>query len=155
MTGDGGWWMVDVLANADTQVSGAWVLELIAKIFAGVAILIGAAWAAYRKGQATPTMSATIKPPVPTITIREDEQWATQPDLEEHVQRTDKQFSEVWQAIQAERGIARTALGRIHERLDTQSGVTAKLQGSVDEVAKNVDRLLDLAMNPNKPRTGR
>ena len=47
--------MIELLAQtADTQVSGAWVLELVLKIFSGLGILFAAMWAAYKRGQKNP-----------------------------------------------------------------------------------------------------
>lgn len=145
--------MLSILADAtppDPMISGNWIIGVIGAIAAGIALVIGK-----RQGRAeTQENQVTLKKPIPTLTTREESQWATMPDLDDHIARTEKQLASVWEAIQMERGIARTALGRIHDRLDTQSKVTATLQGSVEEVGKNVGRLLDLALN-RKPPTGR
>lgn len=68
------WWGVAMMANAvpDAQISGTWVLELVTKIFGGLAVLAGAVWAAYKKGQKAPATetTATLKEPVPEIPTR-------------------------------------------------------------------------------------
>jgi hypothetical protein len=112
-------------------------------------IAIAAVVKSYRAGiqKGAASTETTIKKPVPTVTIREEAQWATKPELDAHVDQTREHFKEVWDAIQTERGIARTALSRIHERLDVQAKVTATMQGAVEQVGKNVDRLLNLALN--------
>ncbi len=68
--------MLDLLTLAaaaapDPQISGAWVLELVAKIFVGIAVLIGAAWAAWKKAEARfrPKGDVTIQAPIPPITV--------------------------------------------------------------------------------------
>ena len=76
--------MIELLASAvDPQLSGSWVLQLVAKLFAGFAILIGAAYAAYKKGQANAPTSTerTLKSPVPTVTIKTEPVWASREEL--------------------------------------------------------------------------
>ena len=137
------------VVNGDPMVSGKVVIGIIGALTTGAAAIIGKVLG---QKQGETSREVTLKKPVPTVVTREEPQWATKPDLDDHIDRTDKQFGEVWQAIQAERGIARTALGRIHERLDAQSMATATLQGSVEEVGKNVSLLLSRALN-QKPGT--
>jgi hypothetical protein len=147
---------MELMANAgggdDLMISGKWLIALAVAVIPA----LGAVWIkAKALGQKeAQEASVTVKKPVPTVTIREEAQWATRPELEDHIERSDKQFCEIWQAIQAERGIARTALSRIHERLDNQTTATATLQGTVDEVKGTVAKLLDLALG-KKPQTGR
>lgn len=146
--------MTQLLANTppqpDFMISGNWLLGAIIAVIP----ILGAVWIKAKQAGRTEAQEAsvTVKKPVPTVTIREEPHWATKPDLDDHIDRTDKQFGEIWQAIQQERGIARTALSRIHERLDQQTTATATLQGSVEEVGKNVTLLLSRALNP-KPGT--
>jgi hypothetical protein len=143
------WWpMMAQVATEDFQISGKWLIALLVAIIP----VVGGVWLKGKSsGKSEVENAVTLKKPVPTIVTREEEAWATKPDLEDHIERTEKQIHDIWEAIQAERGIARTALGRIHERLDVQTKVTAMLQGSVEEVGKNVDRLLDLALNRKPP----
>lgn len=44
--------LAQVTAAADPQISGAWVLELVAKIFGGLAVVVAAVYAGYKKGDA-------------------------------------------------------------------------------------------------------
>ncbi len=145
------YFLAEVVA-ADTQISGNWVLELVAKLFLGLGVLFTAVWAAYKKGQ-TNQSEVTIKQPVPTVETREAVTFAARNDLDDHIDRTDKSLTELWDAIDGERKIARDALGKIHRRLDEQSTATAKVQGTVDEVKSNVGKLLDLALAPKRPGT--
>jgi hypothetical protein len=105
----------------------------------------------YKEQGAREALSRTVTIADQPVSFTQTAAPASQNDLDEHIARTDKQISSIWEAIQTERGIARTALSRIHERLDMQSKVTATLQGSVEEVGKNVGRLLDLALNRKPP----
>jgi hypothetical protein len=111
-------------------------------------VVVGKIWEKKR----AESRDVTIKKPVPTVVTREEPAWATRPELVEHVERTEKQVAEVWDAIQTERGIAREALSRIHARLDMQSNATASLQGTVNEVKGSVGRLLDLALQRKAQR---
>ncbi len=138
-------------ANQGRGGDGVWLS--VAAITAIGAAVIGIV-KAFKAGEAKGKISQefTLKKPVPTVMTREEPAWATKPELEDHIERTDKHFEEIWDAIQGERGIARTALSRIHERIDEQSLATAKVQGTVDEVKSNVSKLLDLALQ-RKPGT--
>lgn len=143
--------MIELIANAAGEMlSGDWVLKLVGAMFTGAALILGRLWG--RKE--SETREVTLKKPVPTVVTREEPQWATRPDLDDHEARTKAEFSEVWKAIDGERKIARDALGNIHKRLDNQSTATATLQGTVNEVKDNVGKLLDLALH-RKPPTGR
>lgn len=134
---------------AETGGDMGWVITLvtgvIAAVFAGVSGLIYGNRTGKKEAEGR---DVTLKKPVPTFQVREEQPFATRPELVAYIERTDDEVKSIWEAIQAERGVARTALARIHERIDNQSQVTAKLQGSVDEVGKNVRLLLDRAVNP-------
>jgi hypothetical protein len=140
-------------AKPDFMISGNWLIGALVVLIP----VIGGVWLKGRdvgRRLGENAREVTLKKPVPTVVTREEAAWATKPDLDEHINRTDKHFAEVWDAIQGERGIARVALGRIHERIDEQSLATARVQGTVDEVKSNVGKLLDLALN-RKPGTQR
>jgi hypothetical protein len=145
--------VIDFFAQVPTedfQISGKWLIAVLVAIIP----VIGGVWLKGKSsGKNEVENAVTLKKPVPTILTREEPAWATKPELVEHIERTERQIHDIWEAIQSERGIARTALSRIHERLDIQTKVTATLQGSVEEVSKNVSRLLDIAMNRKPPGT--
>ena len=117
-------------------------------------IAIAAVVKAYRSGvqKGASTTETTIKKPVPTVTIREEAQWATKPDLDDHIERTDKHFAEVWNRFESERGVARDSANNLHRRLDKQSEATAAVQASLNEVKETTGKLLDIALN-RKPGT--
>lgn len=146
--------MVSWMAAAAPTGGGDGVWLSVAAITAIGAAVIGVI-KAFKAGEAKGKISQefTLKKPVPTVMTREEPAWATKPELEDHITRTDRHFQEVWDAIQGERGIARTALGQIHKRIDEQSLATAKVQGTVDEVKSNVSKLLDLALQRKPPGT--
>lgn len=131
-------------AAPDDSVSGKVVIGIIGAITTGVATILAHKHGEKRGAEAR---NVTIQRPVPTVKTREEPAWATKPELVTHVEHTEKRFCEVWDAIQAERGVSREALGRIHARMDEQSTATANLKGKVDEVSANVCRLLNLALN--------
>jgi hypothetical protein len=142
---DAYFWWVPMMAQTDALPPAA-VGGIIAAVIGG---LIASGYLGKKVGETKAEhRDVTVKQPVPTVTIREEESFLRREDFDDHMLRTDKQIGEIWEAIQAERNVARTALGRIHERLDAQTRVTATLQGSVEEVGKNVGRLLDLALQP-------
>ena len=117
-------------------------------------IAIAAVVKAYRSGvqKGSSTTETTLKKPVPTLTVREEAQWATKPDLDDHIERTDKHFAEVWNQFESERGVARDSANNLHRRLDKQSEATAAVQASLNEVKETTGKLLDIALN-RKPGT--
>lgn len=142
--------MIDLLANAaqtDPLISGNWIIALIGAVAAGIALVVGK----IQGRKEVESRDVTLKKPLPTLQTREEPQWATKPELENHIERTDKQFSEIWNAIQQERGVARESLSKIHSRIDFQSNATAAVQATVNEVRQTVSTLLDLALHRNPP----
>lgn len=145
-------YLTTILAETATGGDMGWITTLvigvISAVFAGVTGLLYGNKTGRKEAEGR---DVTLKKPVPTFQIREEQPFATRPELEAHIERTDEQVKSIWEAIQEERGVARTALARIHDRIDVQSKVTATLQGSVDEVGKNVRLLLERAVNNPKP----
>lgn len=134
-----------VIGNAGTMIPGEWIIGLIGAVATGIALVVGK----LQGRKEAETREVTVKKPMPTVEIREQDRWATRPELEEHKLRTDKQIKELHSRIEDDRATAREALGRIHSRIDNQSEATAELKGSVDGVAQNVDKLLTLALHRN------
>lgn len=130
---------------ADFMISGTWLLGFCV----GIIPVIGGVWIkAKQVGRAeTQDNNVTLKKPVPTIQTREEPQWATRPDLNEHVARTERHFSDVWKRFEADRTAARESANNIHKRLDKQSEATAAVQASLNEVKETTHTLLDIALN--------
>lgn len=80
------------------------------------------------------------------LEFKQSSQAATHSDLTDLKRDTDQRLTRIEESLAAERAVARTALGNIHARLDKSTVATANLQGQVEEVGKNVARLLDLAL---------
>jgi len=118
---------------SDTQVSGAWVLELVVKIFTGLGVLFAAMWAAYKRGQTT--SEVTLKQPVPEVTTRQAPEFADQRLLTEHKERTDERFADIAQDID-----------QIHTRINALFKVVNLMEGQLGGLNENVSRLLDKAM---------
>lgn len=144
--------LAEVTQAGDPMISGNWLIALIGTLSTAAAAIIGKVLG-QRQGENS--REVTLKKPVPTVVTREEPQWATKPDLDEHIERTDKHFAEVWNRFESERGVARDSANNIHRRLDKQSEATAAVQASLNEVKETTGKLLDLALNPNKRPTGR
>ncbi len=142
-------WLAETAS--DPMISGNWIIALIGAASTAVAAILGKGMGR-REGETA--REVTLKKPVPTVVTREEPLIATQAALQEHIDNTKEGLDQVWEAITAERGVARESLGKIHARIDQQSQATAKVQGTVDEVKATVGRLLDIALN-RKPGTGR
>lgn len=139
--------LADAAAASDPMISGNWLIGLIGAISTAAAAIIGK-FAGQKAGENS--REVTLKKPVPTVVTREEPQWATKPDLEDHKTRTDKGFREVWEAIDGERKIARNALGNIHARIDKQVESLAKMEGSLEALETTTGKLLDIALG-HKP----
>jgi hypothetical protein len=108
-----------------------------------------------RKEESERTVS--LKTPVPQldVTTREHPEFVTHQQLDGHLQRIEATFSEIKEALDGERGIARTANGKIHQRIDALSerfgDRLSKLEGVSQAVKETTDKLLDLALGKTKP----
>ena len=137
-----------ILAQAaapDPQISGAWVLELVAKIFVGIGVLFGAVWLAYKRGQGNPSSETTITNQ--PLIVREDEDYVTHGELNEHLERIEAGFTELKGDRDEARRVARNALGNVHARINESTTKLDVLAGKVEGINENVGRLVDIAMN--------
>ena len=136
----------------DPMISGNWIIGLIGALTSLATLLIGK-----RQGiKEAADAHVTLKKPVPTIQTREEPAWATKPDLEDHIDRTDAHFAEVWKRFESDRAVARESANNMHKRLDKQSEATAGVAAALQEVKETTRTLLDLALHPTrKPPTGR
>ncbi len=135
---------------AQTGGDGAWIsLGAITALGIAIAAVVKAYRSGVQKGSST---GFTLNKPVPTVTVREESQWATRPDLEDHVERTDNQFRDVWNRFESDRNVARESANNMHRRLDKQSEATAAVQASLNEVKDTTGKLLDIALGHNQTR---
>lgn len=101
--------------------------------------------------------AVTLKTPVPQldVTTREHPEFVTHGQLDSHIKRFDSALDEIKDALDGERGIARMANGKIHQRIDALSerlgDRLAKLEGMSQAVKETTDKLLDLALAKTKP----
>jgi hypothetical protein len=130
--------LADVAPAADSMISGSVVVGIIGAITTLVVGVIGKLKIDQVKGETS--REVTIKRPVPTVNIKEDPEYATKGELHE-----------VWVAIEANRQANHEELSKIYNRLNTQSGVVATLQGTMNEVKNTVNQLLVIAINGKSP----
>lgn len=137
-------------SQPDFQISGNWLIAMLVAIIP----VLGGVWIkAKQAGRAEVADSnVTLKKPVPTIQTREEPAWATKPELDDHIERTDKHFAEVWKRFESDRSVARESANNLHKRLDKQSEATAGVQASLNEVKETTRTLLDLALHKETPR---
>lgn len=100
-------------------------------------IAIAAIVKAYKSGVQKGSLDSnvTVKKPVPTVTIREEAQWATSPDLKAHESRTSEALSQI-----------RDDIDQIHTRLNSAFRKLDTLDGSVSGIQDITGKLLDLAL---------
>jgi hypothetical protein len=136
---------------AETGGSGDGLVMSIGAIAAlGVAVtaVVKAFKAGVAKGETS--QNVTLKKPVPTIQTREEPQWATKPELVDHIAWTRDELGRVWDQFGTEREIHNGDLNNMHERLNKQSTAVAGLMGAVEKIDQNVNRLLDIQLGkPN------
>ena len=138
--------------NPDTLVSGNWIIGLIGAVASAIALIIGK-----RQGIKEATNNVTIQPPVPRFDVntKEDPEYVTHTLLNGHLDRIEATFEEIKEALDGERGIARTANGNIHKRIDALSerlgDRLSNLEGTSRGVKETVDKLLDIALGKIKP----
>jgi hypothetical protein len=102
----------------------------------------------FREGQKTKT---TIEEQPIGVSTSDDEP-ATKGELKELKDELEEQLNKIEEALNQERGIARTANGRIHERIDRVSENLAEMRGEIRQMNNNLERLLERGM---KGGTGR
>jgi hypothetical protein len=140
---------VAILAAAGQQgpsVDGAWVTGFVVAVLGAVGTLLG-----YQKGRKTKT---EVEPnPLPVAMVSE---LATKDELTALEARLVGEIKKLETALVGERGVARTANGNLHARIDKTSEGLAAVQATTTQINANLNRLMDLLMTgvvkPNHPR---
>lgn len=147
------WWM-PVMAETTDVISTNAVTGIISAIFAGIALVVGKFWG---KRQAVEERSTTIKGQPVRVKVEGDDDYVTNAVLEGHLDRIEATFTEIKEVLDSERGIARTANGNIHKRIDALSerlgDRLSSLEGTTKAINETVGKLLDLALG--KPSSQR
>lgn len=118
---------------------GSWITTgFIVAFFAGIAGIV----IAYRKGAASKE-----------VVVKPEQKYVTQEELAKLEEALQAGFERIQEQFDQERGVARTANGNIHKRIDvTQSIVTemkGEMKGELKHLNQNVQRLLDYFTNAN------
>jgi hypothetical protein len=144
-------WWGPMMASADPMISGNWIIAVIGALASAAAMF----WGKKQGKREAQETEVTLKPPVPTVRTQEEPEFVTMGEFNGHLKRIEYTFTEIKEALDSERGIARTANGNIHKRIDAMSerlgDRLSKLEGSVEAVADTTSKLLDLALNNKKP----
>jgi hypothetical protein len=135
-------------AGPDTQISGAWVLELVAKIFAGLGVLFTAVWVAYRKGDADRKTKGSVTidgQPIEFKKSAKQVSWSDHNNLVTRVGRMEARL-DTMQDEQARRHVEMLTAG--HER---EMRITDALTNKLDQVATRWHERLDEVFGKPKP----
>jgi hypothetical protein len=147
---------MQMLAETGAGGEGLYIsVAAIAALGVAIAAVIKAFKAGVQKGKEAQDNNVTLKKPVPTIQTREEPQWATKPDLQDHIGWTRDEFNRVWDQFGAEREIFNGDLNNMHERINAQSTAVAELMGGVEKIDQNVSRLLDIQLGKSNGPTKR
>lgn len=129
--------MIEILAAAeDPMISGKFIIGLIGAIATGIALVLGK----MQGRKEAESRDVSIKKPVPTIQVREEPLWATKPDLDAHIRRTDEQLKEIRQEMN-------TDIVNLHERINKHSSILSETKGKAEQIDGKVDKLLSLALH--------
>lgn len=146
--------MMNLLAEvaADTQISGNWVLELIAKLFVGLGVLVTAVWAAYKKGQAAPVSNLTLPDPLPefvTRTASTPPSWDAHKALVDRVMRQEQISNELRHDLSE----VRKEMAKNYRDLITAGQAReTNLSDKLDGIARSIHSRIDDLMTANTSR---
>lgn len=127
------------------QGEGSWITTgLVVALFAGLAAVI----AAYQKGKQS-KMSIENDP----LHVKKADDYVTQEEFDKLESEVKEGFSEIRHRLEEERGIARTANGAIHKRIDTTQAMVSEIKGKIDSMATLLNTIHDHILN--KPKTGK
>ena len=145
-------WHFPVMADAapvDSLVSGNWIIAVIGAVASGAALF----WGKSQKDEKDKAMNMKTTIEDQPVGIRVHEDFVTHGELSEHIGRIEGDISGIMIAMEGERGIARIANGNLHKRMDSMSenlgGRMGKIEGTVEGIKGNTDKLLDIALNHN------
>jgi len=92
------------------------------------------------------------------VGIRVEEEHVTRGELHGHIARIEGDISEIKESLEGERGIARTANGNLHKRIDALSerlgDRLSTLEGTTRAIETTTNKLLDIALG-KKPTSSR
>lgn len=143
------WWPMMASApvpTPDPMISGNWLIAVIGALASAGALF----WGKRQGKKEAQETEVTLKQPVPTVRTQEEPEFVTMAEFNGHLRRIEHTFTEIKEALDSERGIARTANGNIHKRIDAMSerlgDRLSKLEGSAEAIAETTSKLLDLAL---------
>lgn len=120
-------------------------------ITGGAIVAIGTAAAAiiaaFKKGQAS-RISVDPQP----LSVALTQTLATKQELAELETRIVGELKKFETALLTERSVARTANGNLHARIDKTVESMAEMKGELHQINANLNRLVDLAMQPHTTR---
>ena len=133
---------------AEVLISGEWLTGIVVAIITA----FGGIYLKARKDGEN-SREVTVKKPVPTIQVREEQRFVGRDEFLELTHRMTTEHTKLWGQFSEERKIWNHEIESIQKRQDSQSTAIASLQGTVDEVNKTVGQLLAIALNARKPGT--
>lgn len=126
----------------DQMISGKWIIAVIGALATAASLVIGKAREkqAHERGLRDGRTKVEVEGSLHT---KEHVELVTKGQLDEHLERIEGNFKEIKHSLDSERGVAREALRRTHERLDTVMDNQAVSRGELKQINLNVQRLLD------------
>ena len=147
--------MMTILAEA-TATGGFDGLTIGVGAITAIGIAVAAVIKAFKAGvqRGRERTSTRIEDQPVHVETEERPQWITKQTLDEHIGRLETAIEDIKTSLEGERGIARTANGNVHKRIDALSerlgDQLSKLEGTSQSVKETVDKLLMIALGKMK-----
>jgi len=131
----------------DTMISGSWIIAAIGAVSTAAVGIIGK----MKVDEAKRTKTSTVLENQP-LAVSLVDTLATKDELRELEARLVSEIKKLEAAIANERSVARIANGNLHARIDKSTEGIAEMKGQLTQMNANLNRVLDLMINPLKPK---
>lgn len=128
------------------MISGNWLIGVLGALSTAAVAVIGKLKLDQAKRERTSTRIENLP-----ITVSLVETLATKEEMASLEARLVAEIKKLEGSLGKERDVARTANGNLHARIDKTSDNLSLMRGEIGQMNANLNRLIDLAMNP-KPR---
>ena len=129
------------------MISGNWIIGLIGALTTAAVAIIGKL-----KLDAAKREKSSVRIEDQPLAVSLVETLATKDEMKELEGRLVREIKKLEEVISSERGVARTANGNLHARIDKSSESLANMMGQLTQISANLNLLIDIHVKgtPNK-----